>query len=169
MILDFEARGYAGSDLLAIVVEGNVKSVQSVRLVADRNRNGILDASDRELPGKWTVSESGGQFTITEPAALLPGVDTEKPGVKPAPLHYRLFLTLSNAIDRRLQGVRIRAELRNRLTGEPSKIVEWTRDNPINPTPSWHPWQYPSPSSADRTPTWRGCSFARNADRAEIG
>ena len=148
MILDFEARGYAGSDLRAIVVDGNVKAVQSVRLLADRNRNGILDASDRELPGKWTVSESGGQFTITEPAALLPGVDPEKPGVKPAPLHYRLFLTFANADDRRLQGVQVRPEVRNRLTGEPSKIVEWTRGNPINPTLSWHPWQYPSPSTA---------------------
>ncbi|HEY7320981.1 MAG TPA: right-handed parallel beta-helix repeat-containing protein [Candidatus Binatia bacterium] len=147
MILDFEARGYAGSDLLNIIVDGNMKSVQSVRLVADRNRNGILDASDMELPGKWAASESGGQFTITEPPALLPGVDTDKPGIKPAPLHYRFFLIFSSGIDRRVERMRVRAELRNRLTGEPSKVVEWTRDSSIKPTPSWHPWQYPPPSS----------------------
>lgn len=144
MILDFEARGYAGSDLHDIVIEGDMKTAESVRLVADLNRNGILDPSDQEIPGNWTVTQSGGQLILANPPALLPGIDTDKPGIKPAPLHYRFFLTFRSSNGRRPQISRVRADLRNRLTGESPKIIEWRAGEPVSATPSWHPWQYPS-------------------------
>ena len=103
IILDFEARGYAGSDLNAIAIEGDIKTAQSMRLVADRNLNGILDPSDQEVPAKWTASQSGGRLILANPLALLPGIDTEKPGIKPAPIHYRFFLTFSNSNGRPAQ------------------------------------------------------------------
>jgi hypothetical protein len=147
VILDFEARGYTGSDLNGLFIDGDVKSVQSVRLVGDLNRNGILDPSDQEIHGKWTVTASGGQLMLANPAALLPGIDTDKPGIKPAPLHYRFFLTFRSSNGSRPQVSRIRADLRNRLTGKPAQIIEWRAGEPVSATPSWHPWQYPLPPS----------------------
>jgi Right handed beta helix region/CotH kinase protein len=144
MILDFEARGYAGSDLHAIVIEGDMKTAESVQLVADLNRNGILDPSDQDIPGKWAVTQSGGQLILANTPALLPGIDTDKPGIKPAPLHYRFFLTFRSSNGRRPQVSQIRADLRNRFTGKPPKIIEWRAGETVSATPSWHPWQYPS-------------------------
>jgi Right handed beta helix region/CotH kinase protein len=147
MILDFEARGYTGSDLHAVVIEGDMKTAESVRLVADLNRNGILDPSDQEISGKWKATQSGGQLILANPPALLPGIDTDKPGIKPAPLHYRFFLTFRSSNGRRPQVTQIRADLRNRLTGKPPKMTGWSAGEPVSATPSWHPWKYPSPAS----------------------
>jgi Right handed beta helix region/CotH kinase protein len=144
MILDFEARGYTGSDLHAIGIEGDMKMAESVRLVADVNRNGILDPSDQEIDGKWTATPSGGQLMLANPQALLPGIDTDKPGIKPAPLQYRFFLTFRSSNGSRPQVSGIRADLRNRLTGKVPQIIEWRAGEPVSATPSWHPWQYPS-------------------------
>ncbi|MGH7770295.1 MAG: right-handed parallel beta-helix repeat-containing protein [Candidatus Binatia bacterium] len=146
MILDFEARGYAGSDLHAIVIDGDMKTAQPVRLVADGNRNGILDPSDQELPGQWTPSPSGGRLALAKPAALLPGIDPEKPGIKPAPIHYRFFLSFSDAGGKVAEAVKVRAELRNRVTGKPPTITEWNAGEAVGASPSWHPWQYPASS-----------------------
>ena len=127
------------------MVEGNIKSAQSIRPVADRNLNGILDPSDQEVPGKWMANESGGRLILANPLALPPGIRfKEKPGIKPAPIHYRFFLTSSNSSARRSQVTKVSAELRNRLTGQAPKIIEWRAGEPVSATPSWHPWQYPS-------------------------
>ena len=146
IILDFEARGYTGSDLHGIAVEGDMKSARSVRLVADSNRNGILDSSDQEIPGKWTVTPDGGQLIPANPPALLPGVDTNKPGIKAAPLHYRFFLTHTNSKGARSQVSKVRVSLQNRLTGKPPTILDWKAGIAVSATPSWHPWQYPTAS-----------------------
>ena len=146
MMLDLEARGYTGSDLRAILVAGDVKGAQAVRLIADRNRNGILDPQDQEIRGQWRSDQGGGQFVLTNAAALLPGIDTDKPGIKPAPIHYRFFLTFSGFDGARLSSLSIRPDLSNRLTGEPPRITEWGTGESVSATPSWHPWQYPSPS-----------------------
>jgi parallel beta-helix repeat protein len=147
MMLDFEARGYAGSDLHAILVEGDLKGTQPIRLIADRNRNGILDPQDQEIPGQWTPGQgSGGQLVLARPPALLPGIDTDKPGIKPAPIHYRFFITFSNLNGIRSKDFAVRPDLKNRLTGASPRITEWAAGESASPTPSWHPWQYPSPS-----------------------
>jgi hypothetical protein len=150
IILDFEARGYAGSDLHAIVVEGDVKTAQTVQLMADRNRNGILDPSDPEVAAKWTVSQSGGRLVLAKPPALLPGVETDKQGFKSGPIHYRFFLHMPGSIGKSPHVARISAELRNRLTGEPSKTMEWRAGDSISAPAAWHPWQYPSSSPVVR-------------------
>ncbi|MDX1745578.1 MAG: hypothetical protein R3324_06550, partial [Halobacteriales archaeon] len=43
-VLDFATVGYAGTDLTGLEVSG-VTSPQGLRLVADRNRNGVRDTS----------------------------------------------------------------------------------------------------------------------------
>ena len=73
IILDFEARGYAGSDLNAIAIEGDIKTAQSMRLVADRNlqRNPrpIGSGGTRKMDGEPVrrPTDSG------ESASLAPG------------------------------------------------------------------------------------------------
>ncbi|MDH3444200.1 MAG: right-handed parallel beta-helix repeat-containing protein [Deltaproteobacteria bacterium] len=146
IIMDFEARGYAGSDLHDLVIEGDIRRGKSVRLMADRNRNGILDASDQEIDGHWMASESGGKFILAKPQALLPGVDTGRPGIKPAPIHYRFFLTFSNYGKSRIRVSKVHANLRNRLTGNSTDTIAWKTGETVSATPAWHPWQYPSSS-----------------------
>lgn len=144
--LDFEARGYTGSDLHGIVVEGDLKQVKSLRLMADSNRNGVLDSADQEIPGTWTLTQDGGQLSLSNPPALLPGVDINQPGIKAAPLHYRFFLTQTNSKGPVSQVLKVRANLQNRLTGVPPTILDWKAGAAVSPTPSWHPWQYSTPS-----------------------
>lgn len=145
-ILDFEARGYAGNDLHAIIVDGESKSLPAARLVADRNRNGVLDPADQEISGKWTPTATGAQLLLAHPMALIPGLDPDKAGIQPAPVLYRFFLVPRDAKGSGALGA-IRADLRNRLTGKPATVVPWRAGAPVAASASWHPWQYPIPVS----------------------
>ena len=144
IVLDFEARGYVGNDLHALEVAGDLKSTGATQLIADWNRNGILDASDPELPSQWSSTGAGGRMALVSPLALLPGIDTQQRAeIKPAPLHYRLFI---KGIDKTSRITAVHADLRNRATQEPARIAAWQPGRTISPTPSWHPWQYPAPT-----------------------
>lgn len=141
IILDFEARGHVGSDLYAIELDGNPEVLRSIRLIADQNLNGKLDKSDTEMSGKWELTRTGGRLALTTLQALLPGFDSEGLGINPAPIHYRFFITTSgNILDR---VIAVRADLRNRLTGEAAKVITLKSGDLVSPTTSWHPWQYP--------------------------
>ena len=144
IILDFEARGYVGNDLHDLEVAGDLKSVVAMQVIADRNRNGILDASDPELPSQWSATAAGGRITLASPLALLPGLDTQqRADIRPAPLHYRLFI---KGADQTSRITAVHANLRNRATKESARIAPWQPGNTVSPTPSWHPWQYQTPT-----------------------
>jgi hypothetical protein len=149
VILDFQTRNYVGCDLYALDVEGRLTTEQMPQLVADWNRNGVMDAADPRVPGQWTANDSGWRYTLDAPLPMLAGVEGQIDGGKviPSTLHYRLFITDPSIDSIRITAVR--PELRNRLTGQHIRYIDWKADLPIAFTSSWHPWQYPTLSPVE--------------------
>jgi parallel beta-helix repeat protein len=147
IIVDFEARGYVGSNIHDIEIRGNLEGLEMVKLVADRNLNGMLDESDTEVSVQWKEIVGGGRLTLEKPVALLPGFDPDKKSINPAPIHYRFFIKTSGLNAGSISG--IQACLRNRLTGKNSEIIRWNDKELVSKSESWHPWQYNYPSSIE--------------------
>lgn len=145
LVLDLAAAGYAGSDLTGLRLPGAdlpaAESTDRPRLVADRNRNGVRDASDRVVPGRWRRSGEGVRFEADEPVALLPGWDTRRKGIRPGTVHYRFFLEGTAPSTAGEAGVE--PVLANRITGEPAEVVDWETDGVIPPDAAFSPWRFP--------------------------
>ena len=147
IVLDLQTQGYAGVDLVSVQFSGSPEaasetSLETARLLADRNRNGTLDSADEPLRGRWEVDSTGARFRLDEPEALLPGWSTRGRGIEPGSVHYRFFVSgesLASAV-----GSGVRPELRNRITGQESEATQWGDDVAILASDSWHPWQYPT-------------------------
>jgi hypothetical protein len=138
VVLDLESRGYTGTDLLALEVSLAPSAASGLRMFADRNRNGELDAGDPVIPGRWQAGRDGARFVLNNPEALLPGWDTRGKGIAAGAVHYRFFLDGASAT--RAPGVR--PVVRNRITNEPAGLVPWARGAARTPTLSWSPWQF---------------------------
>ncbi len=140
LILDLESLGYAGADLVALDLGGAAVDEGDWSLFADRNRNGVLDASDPRLPGQLSATVGGSRLLLATPLPLFPAWDTRGPGIEPGRLHYRLFL--SRATEGPVPSD-VTPVLRNRMTGEAATLEPWTPGELIMPTRSWSPWQFP--------------------------
>ena len=88
---------------------------------------------------------------LSAPLELLPGWTTADRGIAPGRVHYRLFLSAPRGT---LSAGGVWPVLGNRLTGEPTRVVEWSAGAEVGPRRSWSPWQFPT--EAPRTRTLRG-------------
>ena len=144
-VVDIESRGRVGGQLRAIELDGPLRRSESIRILADRNRNGVADTTDDELAGQWEATTTGVRFTLTEPLALLAGAEASAEGTfHAAPLHYRFFVVAPAHGD--LGQPRIRPALDHRFSGEPAHLETLRDPMPASPTSSWHPWQFPRPT-----------------------
>ncbi len=134
LVLDFEARGRVGAELLSLELVGVHQG--GARLYADRNLNGVLDSGDSLLPTTGQPSPSGGRLTLRIPEALYAGWDTHQFGLHPGRQQYRFFLLTSGATS-------IRPELRNRVTGHPVEPEAWAAGTVVAPATGWNPWRFP--------------------------
>ena len=108
LVLDFETRGYAGSDLRRLTINGGGPLV----LYADRNGNGVVDRDDPVIAGTWGNEAGARRFTLLKPEALYSAWNAKGPGIQPSTAAYRFLLTGAVA------GVTaVTPELVNRVTG----------------------------------------------------
>lgn len=141
-VVDLSSGGFAAATLRGISFEGTAPG--SVRVWADRNRNGVRDPLDPELPG--SLSESS--FELEAPIQLLPAADPSVLPLDTAPLHYRVFVEGSATAGTP------RPVLHNALTGDPVAATPLAEGTPLHVADSWHPWDT-EPVPAHFT-VWRG-------------
>ena len=132
-VLDFETRGYAAADLVGLEVSGAGSAAPALRM--DRNGNGVLDADDPALPGRW--DGRGQRFMLSAPLALLAAWSTEQPGLAPGTQHYRFFLSGAAS------ATRVQPLLLNHYSHQPIAAEPWTEGSAIAASPAFSPWQYP--------------------------
>ncbi|HXE57635.1 MAG TPA: right-handed parallel beta-helix repeat-containing protein [Gemmatimonadales bacterium] len=150
-ILDFESRGRAGTELVALELTG-VRPADArgrARVLMDRNRDGRPDPGDPEVVGAWTEGPAAVRFVPREPVALLAGWQARGQAIEPSPVHYRFFVVGPGT-----DFAAARPELRNRVTGAAAAVLPWSAEVAVSPTTSFSPWQYPVPRPAVHR--WRG-------------
>ncbi|MDH4350577.1 MAG: CotH kinase family protein, partial [Gemmatimonadota bacterium] len=135
VVMDFETRGRVGANLVAFDLPAGSGDRPELRI--DRNRSGVLDASDPAVPARIEATESGRRLRLTAPVPLLAGWATDTPGVSAGHIAYRLFL---NGVQSDEPPVPV---LVNRVTGAGASLVPWPAGSTIRPPSGWHPWQYP--------------------------
>ena len=147
-ILDFETRGYTGLNLERIVFDAVLPSGSRIEVLADSNRNGLRDRTDRVID---TLPEPGtGTIALSTPLALLAGVDASESLIQPAPLHYRLFIKASaRDVTTPMPLKNIRPVLTNRITHQPVSPTPAPLGNAVSHTTSGHPWDAPVPESKE--------------------
>lgn len=142
-ILDFETTGYTGANLERIGLARGLPAGTRFELLADTNRNGRPDESDRLLSLSLRQSDDNGAVVLAEPMALPAGSDTREPLIRPAPLHYRFFLRgISSDGSASVDLPTLDPGLVNRVTGRPVVARAGTLGMPASNTTSWHPWDY---------------------------
>ncbi|MEP6572352.1 MAG: right-handed parallel beta-helix repeat-containing protein [Gemmatimonadota bacterium] len=135
LVLDFETRGYAGSDLRSLTINGGGGPIV---LYADRNGNGVVDRDDAVIAGAWSNEAGARRFTLTNPEALYSAWNAKGPGIQPSTAAYRFLLTGSVA------GITaVTPELLNRVNGQPVTTEALAPNAPVPPSYSWHSWDFP--------------------------
>ena len=135
-VLDFETQGLVGADLTALTVDHRPTGVPVLRL--DKNRDGVLDASDPAVPLRIEATDSGVRLVAASPVALYAGWTTSEPGVKPGHIPYRMFVTGLQA------GTTVKPVLMNRATGAAAYLETLVPGTPLRAPTAWHPWSYPA-------------------------
>lgn len=144
VILDVVSRGYAGLRLTGVLIES---ADAAPALFADRDRDGAIDDHNAKLACRMEQVDGGIRLMLDEPVAVLSGVDSRKPLIKPEPLVYRFMLVSdSGAID---PATPIRPILENRITGEPVAALVQPAGEPMRAVTSVHPWDMPQPSNGE--------------------
>ena len=136
-ILDFETRGFAGVDLAGLRVRGG--DIAALRLVEDRDRDGVLSPGDRTVP---TTAGAGVRLVASAPVALLPTWTHDGRSFAAGRGHYRLFLAGLPSAPGSLE---ITAMLRNRVTGEAVEPAPIAAGEPLGGAEGFHPWAIPVP------------------------
>ncbi len=147
VVIDVETAGYAGLELTGLQIDGAGETAAGAwRLRADRDRNGVPDASDPVLSGSWSGAGGGrARFTLEAPEALLPGWSTDAPGITPGRVHYRFFLSGAGAGRRAAGG--LRPELRARFGGGEAEQLGWDEGSVIAAGRSFSPWALGPPAA----------------------
>jgi hypothetical protein len=135
VLVDLEARGRVGADLVALEVEGTLSSAPVLRL--DRNRNGRLDPDDPPVPVRLERATGITRLTLAQPVALLTSWSTEAPGIGPGHTPYRVFL------EGMPEGALPTPLLMNRVDRSAAAQVPWDAASFVRHPSGWHPWQYP--------------------------
>src|SRR5205085_11623677 len=137
---------------LGVELDGIGNRDVSASIVADRDRNGAMSAQDSELP----LTVDGARLMLAQPVALLPGVDTREPLLRPSPLRYRFFLRVIGGRSRAPVAIApIQPILRNRIT---HAIVGCTGACPVPVSGCQtcvHPWSF--------KPVWPGVTTLAGA------
>jgi len=147
IILDVVSRGYAGTRFNGVLIESAGAASGAWTLIADRNRNGMIDDGDARLACRMEHADGGIGFMLDEPVVLLSGVDSREPLIKPEPLDYRFLLIHDGgATD---SAITVRPILENRITGKPVAASEQPAGEPIEAVTSIHPWDMPEPATGE--------------------
>ena len=81
-VVDVEVAGFAGLELSGLAAPRALP--EGLRLFADANANGALDAEDRPLAARAEVRAGQPGLWLDEPLRLLARIDTSGPGLTPA-------------------------------------------------------------------------------------
>ncbi|MEO8634257.1 MAG: CotH kinase family protein [Gemmatimonadales bacterium] len=130
-VVDVVTHGFVGVDLTGFELDQSAAG--SVRVVLDRNRNGVLDAADPALP----LAIQGRHLGVSQSVPLYAAWDPSGHGVRPAPQHYRMFLTGLP------HGARVTPDFINRITGTPAEVDSLASGSVLGASGAWHAWEFP--------------------------
>lgn len=133
-LLDFETRGFAGADLTAVEVRGGDPA--ALRLIEDRDLDGVPSAADRVVP---TTLEGGTRLVPERPVRLLAGWTHDGRRFHPERVAYRLFLVGAAGA---APDLRVVPTLRNRVTGEPVTPADLAAGEAFGGGEAYHPWRF---------------------------
>ena len=156
VVMDLETRGYAGANLVGLELQA---AIPAMRIVADRNGNGQLDAQDPTIPGSWSSANGAARFNFTQPEALLAGWDTRGKGIAAGAVHYRVFLTGASAA----HASAVKPVLLNRVTGQQAQTQSLAAGTARTASLSFSPWQFAVERGS--TMRWAGTMDVRETVR----
>jgi len=140
LIVDLESRGYVGADLVSLDLGPAIPS-GTPGVVLDADGDGRAGPGDPPLAGAWERTDGSLRFVPATPLPLLPGWETDGPGIGPGRVHYRLFVTgVAGSPE-----VSVRPGLRARHGGADVVLEPWEVGERIPSSSSFSPWLFPRP------------------------
>lgn len=144
VMLDIVSRGYAGTQLVGVSIESADGGDGAWSVLVDRDRDGAIDDGEAKLSCRMERADGRVRLMLDEPVAVLSGIDTRDPLIKPEPLVYRFLLVCDDGAAKSVQPI-----LENRITGKSVTASVQPAGEPMRAVTSIHPWDMPQPTTGE--------------------